>query len=223
MSVSFKTFITLSLCIALSGCANDQQRTETQGTTIGALGGAVVGAGLGALTGLATGGGNTQSIITGMIIGGAAGAAAGGVAGYQWGKQVAIKKSQYQSSEAYLQANIAQAQAVTLAAQKANTKLASQIAKYNSQIAQVSNDVAAKTALKNQVNQTRQDLALKIKASGNEIADRQAAVKEAGSTNEQQVEQLVKEITGLQTQRKQLQQNDAQLATISSNLSGNAN
>jgi hypothetical protein len=73
------------------------------------------------------------------------------------------------------------------------------------------------------VNQTRQDLALKIKASGNEIADRQTAVNEAGSTNEQQVEQLVKEITGLQTQRKQLQQNDAQLAVISSKLSGNAN
>lgn len=222
MPKQLKIWVSATMCLAIAGCANDQQRTVTQGTTIGAIGGAVVGAGLGALTGLAVGGGNTQSIVTGMVAGAAAGAAAGGVAGYQWGQQVAIKKSQYASSEAYLQANINQAQAVTAAARKENALLASKIADYNSQIASLSQDPSAMAALVKNVNVTRSDLALKIRASGNEIEDRKKAVQDAGSANEKQIEQLVHEITALKSERTQLQENDSRLAAITSNLDANA-
>jgi uncharacterized protein YcfJ len=216
-----KTSAAIMILISLSGCANDQQRTVTQGTAIGAVGGAIAGAGLGALTGLAVGGGNTQSIINGMIIGGATGAAAGGYAGYKWGQQVAIRKSEYASSEAYLQANIAQAQLVTAAARKENAILTSKIAGYNRRIAELSRNPGARPSLMENVNATRSDLALKIKASGNEIQDRQKAVSEVGSANEKQVEELVREITALKSERAQLQQNDSRLAAISSNLSTN--
>jgi len=88
----------LTLTMGMNSCANikdDQTRTKTEGTLLGAGIGAVLGAGSAAIAS----GGNTSSILKGAAIG----AIAGGALGHAYGSKVVARKAEYASNEAYLQ------------------------------------------------------------------------------------------------------------------------
>jgi hypothetical protein len=211
------------LCLALAGCETDQQRTVTQGTSLGAIGGALVGGLTGAAVGALTG--NTRNIVTGAVAGAVVGGVVGGAAGYQWGKRVAFKKAQYATSEDRLNANIRRANAAREAAVRENQTLRGQIAKLNSEVKRISADAAAgnddrlmRVSLTRSVNQQRQDVSVKIQDTGNEIADRTQALREDSNGNPQRVSALKSQIAGLKEQRAQMQQANRELESISSRV-----
>jgi hypothetical protein len=214
-------FISLLLCFAFAGCANDQQTTKTQGTVLGALWGATAGAAVGAIGGAMTG--NTDNIIRGAVAGAVVGGVSGGVAGYEWGKRVAFRKEQYATSEDRLNGNIHQASKVRAAAAQENTKLRGQIATLNGQLKQLSADAAAgkddreiRKQMSSTIDQQRHDAARKIVAAGNEIEDRKEGLREDSNGNAQQVSKLKSQIGGLSEERDQMQANARQLESISS-------
>ncbi len=100
----------LVLCMALSGCANDQQRTRTEGVAFGAIVGAVLGHAIGGKDGAA------------------AGAAIGGAAGGLAGNQVAEKKLAYAEREDALRAAAQRSHAMAEQARIANAALQKNIA-----------------------------------------------------------------------------------------------
>jgi hypothetical protein len=213
--------ISLLLCIALAGCANDQQRTKTQGAVIGTVGGAIVGGGLGLLVGVLSG--NRNDIGRFVIAGAAAGAAIGGVAGYKWGERVAFKKEQYKTAEDRLRANIARADAVRAAADQENKQLRSDIAQYQQQLQQMSSDAAAgrdvsqtRASLADTLSKRRQDVAHKLNCCNQEIVDRkQALAEDQDDGNPQQIADLKTKISQLSQEREQMEQENNQLAEIS--------
>ena len=212
--------VSLLLCIVLSGCANDQQRTKTQGAVIGTVGGAIVGGGLGLVVGVLSG--NRNNIGRFVIAGAAAGAAIGGVAGYKWGERVAFKKEQYKTSEDRLRANIARADAVRAAADQENKQLRSDIAQYQQQLQEMSSDAAAgrdvsqmKANLADTLGKRRQDVAHKLNCCTQEIADRKQALTEDHDGNPQQVADLKAKISELSQERQQMEEANNQLAEIS--------
>ena len=92
----------LALACLLAACANDQQRTRTEGVATGAVVGGVIGHIIGGRDGAALG----------AVLGGAAGGLAG--------NQVAEKKRLYAQREDALKTAAAQSQAVTQQARSAN-------------------------------------------------------------------------------------------------------
>jgi hypothetical protein len=215
--------IALLLCLALSGCETDQQRTVTQGTALGAVGGAILGGLAGAAVGALTG--DTRAIIAGAAVGAVAGGTMGGFAGYQWGKRVAFKKSQYITSEDRLNANIRQANQARQAAARENNRLRGEIAKLNNQLKQLSADAAAgnhdrqaRITLAQSVHRERQDAYSKIEATENEIADRTEALREDHNGNPQRVAELKNQIASLKEERARMQQANRELGSISARV-----
>lgn len=212
--------VSVILCIALAGCANDQQRTKTQGSVIGAAGGAIIGGGLGLAAAVLTGNRNqaAQFIVAGAV----AGATIGGMAGYRWGERVAYNKERYKTSEDRLKANIQRADSVRVAAAKENAELRGQIAELQRQV----NDLSAASAsgrdvgqarenLSESIGKRRQDVNYKIQCCNQEIADRKAALAEDGGGDPQQTATLKQKISQLSSERDQLVQANGQLAKIS--------
>lgn len=111
-------------CAPLTSCNNmsDSMATQIQATGIGTLTGAGVGAGVGALVS------DDENRGTAIATGAAIGAVVGGLIGYQWGKSVALKKSQYKETEDYIEANINQLDDRIDEAESYNKKLSRQVA-----------------------------------------------------------------------------------------------
>jgi hypothetical protein len=213
--------ISLVLCFAVAGCANDQQTTKTQGTVFGALLGATAGAAAGAIGGALTG--NSDNIVRGAIAGAVVGGVSGGVVGYQWGKRVAFKKEQYATSEDRLNKNIHQASIVRAEAAQENNELRGQITTLNGQLRQLSANAAAgkddrqiRKQMASTIDQQRHDAARKIVALGNEIEDRTDGLRGDSNGNPQQMSKLKSQIGDLTEERKQMQENEHQLGSISS-------
>ena len=213
--------ISLLLCIALAGCANDQQTTKTQGAVIGAVGGAILLGGLGAALGAVSG--NSSNITRFAIAGAAAGAALGGMEGYKWGERVAYKKSQYATSEERLKLNIQHASNARQAAEKENKSLQDDIAELRQQIQKLSADAAAgqrdsdvRQKLAGIVRQRRHDATEKVTECNQEIEDRQQALDdERAGGNPDQIAALKSQISQLIEQRNQMEQANSELASIS--------
>jgi uncharacterized protein YcfJ len=111
--------LAMVMALAPAGCAStpDGQRTQAEGTGVGALGGAALGAIIGALAG----GGD------GAAKGAAIGAVVGGGAGYIYGTHVAQQKQKYATTEDWLNACIASAQKANDETRAYNLALANDI------------------------------------------------------------------------------------------------
>ena len=96
-----KGFCLLLILLFIASCAGmtDTQRTQVEGTALGAGLGAALGAGIGAAVG------GKQGAALGALVGGLL----GGGAGAAWGTHVASKKTQYANTEDYLDAVIQKA------------------------------------------------------------------------------------------------------------------
>lgn len=99
----------------------DSVLTQVQGTSLGTGVGAAVGAGVGALVG-------DEDRGKAIAIGAGVGALIGGLAGYAWSQSVVKKKSEYASTEDYIEANIDQLDDRIDDAETMNNRLARQIA-----------------------------------------------------------------------------------------------
>jgi hypothetical protein len=125
-----KPAVFVSAALLVSGCANikeDQARTKAEGAATGGAGGAVLG---GLIAGL-TSGGDPGAILRGAAIGGVAG---GGI-GYAYGASVASKKARYASTEAYLDACIAEVKSETAKLNRWNARGRAVVASQERQLA----------------------------------------------------------------------------------------
>lgn len=207
--------ITAALCslLMLSGCANDQQRTRTEGAGAGAVLGAVLGG------------------VIGGRDGALAGAALGGVAGGAYGDQQARKKQQYAQREDALKLALAQAQETTRQARVANESLQRDVAALQTSVNRLSdrrldakrrNELAQ--AAKLQMERSNSQVDQQLVAVRGEIERQQQALKRDQELAKQAPEapqpasiRLVSAgVNDLQAQERALERAKAQLAQLDS-------
>ena len=206
------------LVFAMAGCATDKQRTQTQGTVLGATGGAILG-GLGGFA-VAALKGDSKHAGEYIVAGATAGAIAGGAMGYRWGTTVARKKAEYANSEDYLDACIGDARSLRTQAEKENQRLAGEVDNLDKQ----SRDLKVQLS---QGKVTQQELATKKQAVDSRRAvvqkeiqriseeikiQREAIAQGAGA---KKVGDLHGEVVALQQQKSQLEQYNQKLSQIS--------
>lgn len=195
-------FTASALCLCmLSSCANikdDGTRTRTEGT----LGGAALGAGLGALIGAASGHAGQGALI---------GLAAGGIAGLAYGNHVAMKKSQYRSTEAWLDACISQARRTNEGARSYNNGLSSKISKLKNEIAaaKASGNQGVLQQKKAEIIKLEKETSKQMKGIDSEITNQNRVLGEAKSTS------LKNEVISLRSTRNSMNNNYQRLASLS--------
>lgn len=178
------TAAALLLAVGLSGCANikdDQTRTKTEGTLLGAGIGAALGTGIAAIVTH----GNSEAMLKGAAIGGAL----GGLAGHSYGSKVAAKKARYASQEAYLQDCIAELRDERARVAAANTKTRSQIAsqkqELNELIALQQNNQPTRekfVSLRKSVDSSIQIASKDLQRTNTLIQDHEAALQDPTNT-----------------------------------------
>src|SRR5262245_5324225 len=112
------------VCFVASG-ATLEQRAQTGGTAVGALGGALLGAGIG---GIATRSGKGAGIGAGI------GALTGGVAGFVYANSIVKRREELAGKENDLDAQIKFARGVNQDTQEYNKKLASDVKNLQSDV-----------------------------------------------------------------------------------------
>lgn len=204
-----RQFAVLSLLtFGATQCATTQdgRTTQAQGTALGAAGGALLGAGIGALTG------DSDTALKGAAIGGALGAAGG----FAYGSHVANKKANYASTEAWLDACIAEAEKKRSAAVAYNKRL-------NSQLARLEREVATARAAgdKRRLSSLRREIASERKAAQKESSNfskeaeiQRGAIKQAGGKGGSRLTSLRKTTTGIDTQVTSMNRNVQRLAAL---------
>jgi uncharacterized protein YcfJ len=202
MNSLFIKFTASALCLCmLTSCANikdDGTRTRTEGT----LGGAALGAGLGALIGAASGNAGRGALI---------GLAAGGLAGLAYGNHVAMKKAQYRSTEAWLDACIAQARRTNQSARAYNSGLSARISKLKNEIAaaKASGNRGVLQQKKAEIINLEHEATKQMKGIDSEITNQDRVLGEAKSTS------LKNEVISLRSTRSSINSNYQRLASLS--------
>jgi len=202
------TAASLILALGLSGCANiqnDQTRTKTEGTLIGAGIGAALGTGVAAIV--------THGNKTAMLKGAAIGAALGGIAGHAYGSKVAAKKAEYANHEAYLQDCIAELHneraRVAAANTKTRTEIASQKEELNQLIALQKNNEPTRekfVALRKSVGSSLQIASKNLKQTDALINDHETALQNPENTADLSNKASWKgELASLKAERAELQ------------------
>jgi len=196
------------------GCASTQdgRTTQAQGTGLGALAGGLLGAGIAAI-----GGGDSSDIARGAAIG----AAAGGVAGFAWGTEIAKRKAKYASREAWMRAEIADAQATNQRIIAYNNELEARVARLESRakIARANNDKAEIRSIKREIQSVSQE-ATNTRAGFDKKADYYSTVakdKEAIGTG--QASTLRELADSMQSNSHKVNATSRRLATLDNQLS----
>ena len=193
-----RRFAVFALLLALSGCQNiqnDGTRTRTEG----ALGGAVLGAGLGALIGAASGNAGRGALI---------GLAAGSVTGLAYGNHVANKKANYRSTEAWLDACIAQAETTLRQTQRYHAQLQRQI-----QLLQSKQDGGENPALQREGGVLQKELLQHLQLLKDEIGSQQYVLRQANGAATARRE-LQTKVSALRGTQDQLEESRTLLAAI---------
>ena len=217
----------LMLVLLLPGCATDQQRTVTEGTSLGAIAGGVLGAA--AFGGLAAlNGGNARSIAAAAAAGAVAGGTLGGIYGYNRGKAIARKKASYASNEAFLDDNIKDTLQMQRDARADNLRLRTQIAQMKQQSLallaayrqnRVTRDQVASAG--NNVGKQRAQLQQRIAGLNEEIHLQRNVVSSATPTptTSAKLEQIQTEIQALSQEKQELEVHQHEMESISNRLS----
>jgi len=185
----------------LGGCATDRERTQAEGTGVGAVGGAA----LGALTGYAFGGAK------GAAIGAAAGAGVGAGAGYLYGTHVANQKEKFAREEDYLNAVIYSAQQTNEQTRQYNDSLRSEIYNLDQETALLVNQYNQKAMTKTQLQKEEQRLATKISEAQKQLQKVHNELEIQKRVLAQEKGQSPEHLKQLQIQVKELEQNKAEL------------
>ncbi|MDR1125399.1 MAG: hypothetical protein LBM64_04965 [Deltaproteobacteria bacterium] len=212
-----KTMLVAMLCIGmLGGCANiqdDDMRTKTEGGLLGGLGGALAGG----LIGYATGGSK------GAIIGLIGGAAVGAGVGVAVGSHISKKKQDYASREDWLDACIAQAQAVNKELVAANKELGANVAALDKEATQLAADYKAQRVSKQQMqdqqkalDNQRKEVSKLIAAYENEVSEQKTVIADAKANNDTREAQIIQaEINKTEQEIAKMKKYNAQLASVS--------
>lgn len=204
-----------AMVLALGGgCASTQdgRTAQAQGTGLGALLGGGLAAGITALAG-----GSGDQIARNAAIG----AAAGGVAGFAWGTEIAKRKARYASREAWMQAEIADAEATNRRIIAYNDELEARVARLESRarVARANNDKAEIRSIKREVQSVSQQ-ASNTQAGFNKQADYYGTVakdKEAIGTG--QASTLRQLADSMQSNSHKVNATSRRLATLDNQLS----
>ena len=216
------TAAALILTMGLSGCANiqnDQTRTKTEGTMLGAGIGTVLGGGIAAIVSH----GDKSAILKGAAIG----AALGGLAGHAYGSKVAAKKADYANHEAYLQDCIAELHNERARVAAANTKTRSEIASQKQELTQLialqQNNQSTRekfVALRKSVDSSIQVASKNLKQTDALIRDHEAALQNPENTADLSNKTDWKaELASLKAERAALQASINSLNTIDTKAS----
>jgi uncharacterized membrane protein len=208
----------LSGCVATGGperpdsaASDDQTATRVQGSLLGAL--------VGGLIGAAAGDGK------GALIGAALGAGVG----YLAGNEIANRKAQYAREEDFLDAEIAQAQALNREAVAYNDRLRGQIASLDAESKQLAAHYRSGQASREQLAAQRNTVQERLTKS-RQVEDnlrKEHEIKAAVAKEERgqrggddpYVKSLEKQVKELQTNIDNLHRGSAQLARIDERLS----
>jgi hypothetical protein len=209
-----KVLVVVLLVFALlPGCAtmSDTNRTQAEGTGVGAV--------LGGLLGYAVGGGKGAAI----------GAAAGAGLGFLVGNEIAKRKQAYATTEEFLDAEISNTQEYNKTAIAYNAKLSKDVATLEKQSktlrAQYDKGTVDKKVLaaKSDELQKKIDASKKLENTLAKELDVQTAIladeKKARPAGDQYVARLEKEVGTLQKNLDKLRDGSTQLAQIDQRLS----
>ncbi|UTF51348.1 glycine zipper domain-containing protein [Desulfomicrobium sp. ZS1] len=209
-----KVLVVVLLVFAmLPGCATmtDKNRTQAEGTGVGAV--------LGGLLGYAVGGGKGAAI----------GAAAGAGLGFLVGNEIAKRKQAYATTEEFLDAEISNTQEYNKTAIAYNAKLSKDVATLEKQSktlrAQYDKGTVDKKVLaaKSDELQKKIDASKKLENTLAKELDVQTAIladeKKARPAGDQYVARLEKEVGTLQKNLDKLRDGSTQLAQIDQRLS----
>jgi hypothetical protein len=201
----------------VGGCTennNSANKQDTDPKALNAALGAIIGGAAGAGVGALAGGKHHRG--EGALIGGLAGAAAGGFIGYKVGESVEKEKQKYATEEAFLQKQVAQAQAERDRVADENARLKDEITTLRLQYDQAS--VAGRgqeSDVRTQIN----DRCAAINKELVELQKRIAFYKESINRVDRQknadlISQLEAEIKDLETQSQNLQARREAMAKI---------
>ena len=209
-----KVLVVVLLVFALlPGCAtmSDKNRTQAEGTGVGAV--------LGGLLGYAVGGGRGAAI----------GAAAGAGLGFLAGNEIAKRKQAYASTEDFLDAEIASTQEFNKTAIAYNAKLSKDVATLEQQSktlrAQYDKGAVDKKVLaaKSDELQKKIDASKKLENTLAKELEVQTAIladeKKTRPAGDQYIVRLEKEVKTLQKNLDKLREGSTQLAQIDQRLS----
>jgi hypothetical protein len=205
--------VVLLIFALLPGCAtmSDKNRTQAEGTGVGAV--------LGGLLGYAVGGGKGAAI----------GAAAGAGLGFLVGNEIAKRKQAYATTEEFLDAEISNTKEYNKTAIAYNAKLSKDVATLEKQSktlrAQYDKGTVDKKVLaaKSDELQKKIDASKKLENTLAKELDVQTAIladeKKARPAGDQYVARLEKEVNTLQKNLDKLRDGSTQLAQIDQRLS----
>ncbi len=206
--VRFPVSLTIVAVMAV-GCAQteDGRLTQAQGAGIGAVGGAALGGLVGALTG---------NVKEGLLIG----AAVGGTSGFAYGTHVAGKKAKYASTEAWLDACIAEARKRNSEAYSYNRDLNKRVAALESRVraARTAGNKSELRKLKTQVVSLRKEASDQATVFRKEIEIQQQVIKEAGSGQTSRVSQIRSTTSELSSTTGQIEGQVNRLASLENQI-----
>ena len=205
----YRPLVAVVIVGMLGGCAQTQdgRLAQAQGTGIGAAGGALAGALIGSLSGNAG---------RGALIG----ATIGGVGGYAYGTHVANRKAQYASTEAWLDACIAQARERNGEALAYNRQLEDRVASLESRVraARLANNKSELRKLKGEIASVRKDASSKVTIYREEVKMQQTVIKEAGSGQASRVGQIRSTTSELSATTGQIEGKVNRLASLENQI-----
>ena len=213
----FLTITVISFCF--TGCATtggDRQRTQKEGTAVGAGLGALAGG----IIGYALGGRK------GMLAGAAIGGAGGALAGHTYGKHVADEKEKFANEEAWLNECIASAEKINKETLQYNQALASEITDLDNQCAQLSEKYKHKSVTKQsmstkkgQIDAKKTEVEEKIKRVQFEVENQEKVLANANKKGKTgYAETLNEKISALNQQIKELESHTEALASLSQRM-----
>jgi uncharacterized protein YcfJ len=210
--------LAMVMAFALAGCSStpDGQRTQAEGTAIGALGGAA----LGAIIGAFAGGGD------GAAAGAAIGAAVGGGAGYLYGTHVAQQKQKYATTEDWLNACIASAQKANDETRAYNLALANEISQLDLETQNLAAAYQQKQVQKATLGNEKRKIDFKLAEANKKLEqakleeqNQQKALADAGKeVHGPQTAQLDAQIRELKGYINELEDKTRKLASLSARM-----
>lgn len=194
--------IFLAITMGATQCASTQdgQLAQGQGTAIGAGAGALLGAAIG---------GRQGALI---------GAAIGGASGFAFGTHIANKKSQYKSTEEWLDACIVQAEKQRKAAVAYNNKLDNRLASLQKEVrvAKAAGDKSKLASLKREISSERSAAQQQASVYNKEAEMNRNAIQQANGEGSSRLKSLRTSTSGIETQVSTMNKNVQRYAALES-------
>jgi hypothetical protein len=206
----------LTLFAACSNIKNDRTRTKVEGTSAGAAAGGALGGLIGGIVGL----GSPDYIARGVLMG----AQIGGGAGYSYGSYVANKKARYASTEAWLDACVAEVRQETKKSHDYNMIARAVIVRQKRRLAELKTATLPAVAEQTQTEVLRQRIDTSLTHLNNALRNWQLTVEAhrrvvARTRASARTETLQAEVDKLESQRKELETSREEFTALKAQIS----